>query len=82
VARHLRPQLTTVRQPIQDLGATAFEVLHSMISNGPPAIRDFVLPTRLVRRESCGCPPDARQTWRTDILPADASRPADERTGP
>ena len=28
VARHLRPQLTTVRQPIQDLGATAFEILH------------------------------------------------------
>ena len=66
VARHLRPQLTTVRQPIQDLGATAFEVLHSMISDGPSAIRDFVLPTRLVRRESCGCPPEAaRPAWLT-----------------
>jgi LacI family transcriptional regulator len=81
VARHLRPQLTTVRQPIQDLGATAFEVLHSMISNGPPDTRDFVLPTRLVRRESCGCPPDAtRQTWRAGSLAAE-SRPANGRTG-
>ena len=31
VARHLRPQLTSVRQSIQDLGATAFETLYSMI---------------------------------------------------
>ena len=77
VARHLRPQLTTVRQPIQDLGATAFEVLHSMISGGAPAIRDFVLPTRLVRRESCGCPPEAaRPPRRTDGLLADG-RPGD-----
>ena len=58
VARHLRPQLTTVRQPIQDLGATAFEILHSMISKGEPEQRDVVLPTRLVRRESCGCAAD------------------------
>jgi LacI family transcriptional regulator len=66
VARHLRPQLTTVRQPIQDLGATAFEVLHSMISLGEPAERDLVLPTRLIRRESCGCPADTGPgTWRT-----------------
>jgi LacI family transcriptional regulator len=57
VARHLRPQLTTIRQPIADLGATAFEVLRSMIGNHEPAERDIVLPTRLVRRESCGCLP-------------------------
>ena len=66
VARHLRPQLTTIRQPIQDLGATAFEVLRSMIGNHEPAHRDVVLPTRLIRRESCGCgsetPPPS---WRT-----------------
>jgi LacI family transcriptional regulator len=56
MARHLRPQLTTVRQPIQEIGATAFDVLHSMISHGDPAERDVVLPTRLIVRESCGCP--------------------------
>jgi LacI family transcriptional regulator len=60
VARHLRPQLTTVRQPIHELGATAFDVLHSMISDRSqhahePAERDLVLPTSLVRRQSCGC---------------------------
>jgi LacI family transcriptional regulator len=31
VARHLYPRLTSVRQPIQDLGAVAFETLHAMI---------------------------------------------------
>jgi LacI family transcriptional regulator len=55
MARHMRPQLTTVRQPIQDIGATAFDVLHSMISGVVPE-RDIVLPTRLIVRESCGCP--------------------------
>jgi LacI family transcriptional regulator len=56
MARHLRPQLTTVRQPIQEIGATAFDVLHSMISKGAPEERDIVLPTRLILRASCGCP--------------------------
>ena len=73
-ARHLRPQLTTVRQPIQEIGARAFEVLHNMItadsggsapSDGGDELPDIVLPTRLIRRESCGCPPDSQPpVWR------------------
>jgi LacI family transcriptional regulator len=57
VARHLHPQLTTVRQPITDLGAIAFETLYSMINDASRPRDDVTLPTRLVRRESCGCPP-------------------------
>ena len=34
---------------------TAFELLESLIGNGQPEPRDVVLPTRLIRRESCGC---------------------------
>jgi LacI family transcriptional regulator len=65
IARHLRPQLTTVRQPIQEIGATAFDVLHSMISNGTAAERDVLLPTRLIVRASCGCPsPSTSPAWR------------------
>jgi LacI family transcriptional regulator len=60
VARHLHPQLTTVRQRIRELGATAFEVLYSMINSETPAERDIVLPTMLVRRQSCGCGGGAR----------------------
>jgi LacI family transcriptional regulator len=58
MARHLRPQLTTVRQPIQEIGATAFEVLYAMINSAEPGLRDIVLPTQLIPRESCGCRPD------------------------
>ena len=54
VARHLHPPLTTVRQPILDLGATAFDVLYSRIS-GAGGEQDVVLPVRLMVRESCGC---------------------------
>ena len=56
MARHLHTSLTTVRQPIAQMGAKAFEVLYSMIGGSPPLDRDVVLPTQLVRRESCGCP--------------------------
>jgi len=54
VARHLHPPLTTVRQPMQDLGATAFDVLYSKISTGKSEA-DVVLPVQLIVRESCGC---------------------------
>jgi LacI family transcriptional regulator len=57
MARHVHPQLTTVKQPIGELGETAFEVLYSMISREQtgPGERDIVLATRLICRESCGC---------------------------
>jgi LacI family transcriptional regulator len=54
VARHMHPPLTTIRQPMQDMGATAFDVLYSRISTGKGA-SDVVLPVQLVLRESCGC---------------------------
>jgi LacI family transcriptional regulator len=72
VARHLRPRLTSVRLSIQGLGATAFETLYSMIgrtaaADGGARGRDIALPTVLVRRESCGCPPATDAVaWLTD----------------
>jgi LacI family transcriptional regulator len=54
VARHLHPPLTTVRQPMQELGAMAFDVLFSKISTGKGET-DVVLPVQLMVRESCGC---------------------------
>ena len=54
VARHLHPSLTTVRQPIEQMGATAFDVLYSMIG-GVRSDPNVVLPVRLLLRESCGC---------------------------
>jgi LacI family transcriptional regulator len=68
MARHVHPLLTTVRQPIGDLGETAFEVLYSMVGRVAPAERDISLPTRLMCRESCGCLADsARLAGVTDL---------------
>ena len=72
VARRLRPGLTTVRQPIQELGATAFELLESLVRNGQPEPRDVILPTRLIRRQSCGCA----------VTPTSASPAAGASPGP
>jgi len=54
VARHLHPPLTTIRQPMQELGAMAFDVFYSRISTGKTE-SDVVLPVQLKLRESCGC---------------------------
>jgi LacI family transcriptional regulator len=70
VARHLHPSLTTVRQPIEQMGATAFDVLYSMIS-GTGSDPNVVLPVRLMLRESCGCP-HAPASLETALLAARA----------
>ena len=57
VARHVLPPLTTVRQPIRELGAMAFDVLYSMINGERPAERQLILPVTVIYRASCGCPP-------------------------
>jgi LacI family transcriptional regulator len=70
LARHLRTSLTTVRQPIRELGTTAFDVLYSMLNREHLPARDIVLPTELIRRESCGCPPPADQAdigWYREV---------------
>ncbi len=67
MARHVHPQLTTVKQPIGELGETAFEVLYAMISREQPAEREIILPTRLMCRESCGCQPRAKLAGVTDL---------------
>jgi LacI family transcriptional regulator len=70
IARHLHPPLTTVRQPMQELGATAFDVLYSKISTGK-ADNDVVLPVQLIVRESCGCTTaeNGRAAGRHDAQP-------------
>ena len=56
-ARMVDPQLTTVRQPMRLLGERACARLLDRIAY--PGIRPAVelLPTELVLRSSCGCPP-------------------------
>jgi LacI family transcriptional regulator len=49
-------QLTTVRQPVQELGIKAVELLIDVIENGINPPRKVILNTELIIRGSCGAP--------------------------
>lgn len=53
--RHLRPTLTTVRQPMRELGEQAVRLLLSRLNSKEAPKRSVVLPTEVVIRRSCGC---------------------------
>jgi LacI family transcriptional regulator len=54
-ARHVRPALTTVRQPMRDIGETAVGTLLTRLADRSTPRLTTVLPTELVLRTSCGC---------------------------
>lgn len=54
-AAHLAPPLTTVRQPMVELGRRAAILLTERIERTRTDPRHEVLPTELVVRSSCGC---------------------------
>jgi LacI family transcriptional regulator len=55
VAGLVSPALTTVRQPMRELGSTAAVLLAERIADGEREPRHVLLPTSLVLRASCGC---------------------------
>ncbi|MCX4234925.1 LacI family DNA-binding transcriptional regulator [Streptomyces sp. NPDC020707] len=52
IARHTNPPLTSVRQPIEEIGETIARLLLEEIGNPEEPRRHVVLPTELVVRES------------------------------
>ncbi|MFE9407530.1 LacI family DNA-binding transcriptional regulator [Streptomyces sp. NPDC006704] len=52
IARHMDPPLTSVRQPIEDMGRAMAELLLTEITATEPTRRGLVLPTELVVRTS------------------------------
>ena len=50
-----RPGITSVRQPMRELGRRTLEELRAVIDHGAPP-HDVVIPTEVVLRDSCGCP--------------------------
>ena len=59
-AAYFRPALTTVRQPIEESGRQAAELLIGRIRGTVRESREIILKTELVVRESCGLGGDRR----------------------
>jgi len=53
-ATQIKPQLTTIRQPIHEKGAKATSILVDLIENRHSGPQQILLPTQLVIRESTG----------------------------
>ncbi|MEZ0396344.1 MAG: LacI family DNA-binding transcriptional regulator [Anaerolineales bacterium] len=54
MASQFNPPLTTVRQPIVKLGASAMQMLLDVMQRSETHTRHLILPTELVVRASCG----------------------------
>ncbi|GAA1678683.1 LacI family DNA-binding transcriptional regulator [Nonomuraea maheshkhaliensis] len=61
-ARHARPALTTVRQPMRELGARAARALDELITGTRDVPKHLILTTELVIRSSCGHHPQEVRT--------------------
>ncbi len=78
-ARHVRPTLTTVRQPMRDVGEQAVSLLLTRVAEPDAKRKAIILPTEPRLRRSCGCadratarPPIALAT--TSAAPASSRR--------
>ena len=56
---HSQPPLTTVGQPIAELGREAIRILLDHIAQPDQPAVHLLLPTHLILRRSCGCPESA-----------------------
>jgi LacI family transcriptional regulator len=54
-SRYVRPGLTTVSQPVHELGALVANRLHARIGGATVDSQRALLPTSVVLRSSCGC---------------------------
>jgi LacI family transcriptional regulator len=59
LAATVRPTISVVRQPIEEIGRAAAELLFEQLTAGRKAARPrrITLETQLIRRASCGCIP-------------------------
>ena len=56
VARWVSPPLTTIRQPLAEMGRAAAQILGDLVDGVPPRSRRLELSTELIERESTAAP--------------------------
>jgi DNA-binding LacI/PurR family transcriptional regulator len=56
MGQYLRPALTTIQQPILEIGGALVNILESLLRQELPATRQVLIPPCLVVRSSCGVP--------------------------
>jgi DNA-binding LacI/PurR family transcriptional regulator len=56
MSQYLRPALTTVQQPIIEIGQGLITLLESVLRQEQPPVHHLLIPPRLVVRDSCGAP--------------------------
>jgi LacI family transcriptional regulator len=61
MASSVYPALTTVRQPMQEMGQAAAEILIGLLEGRPPINRNLEFATDLIIRQTTGKPPSARR---------------------
>ena len=67
MSRWFSPPLTTVRQPLADMGRIAAEMLLTMIDGREPHSRQVELATELVVRSSTAPPPGSTASWSLNV---------------
>ena len=70
------PALTTVRQPLADMGSTAATMLLQLINGGRPPAMHIQLAAELVVRESTAAPAHAAWTQVTQRSRPRCARPS------
>lgn len=60
LGRMVKPSLTTVRQPMREMGEQAVDLLIARLEDSTREPVSMMLPVSTVLRESCGCSTDDR----------------------
>jgi LacI family transcriptional regulator len=66
LATSLQPAISVIQQPVSEMGRAAAVLLFDQLSGRRVATQNVEIRSRLVLRESCGCPPDTRNSAPLD----------------
>ncbi len=81
VASSVHPALTTVRQSPSEIGRVAAGLMLRMLRGDEVAPERHVVPALLIRRESCGCSPEAALAGLSLPLDSRAATPRERLRG-